>query len=134
MEKKFKDYKIPEEPQTYEEAVKIFRESQNDEMHKDARKGIYLRSGLTVGIGAAASLVYGFVNHDFSLAPYIMSAALTLGGGFLLPILDLKKIQKNAEVGKFSSDYSEEDIINEAKEYIKVYKQYMEEKIEGKKK
>lgn len=132
MEKKFKNYEIPDEPKTYEEAVKILKESHNDEMHKDAYKGIYLRSGVTVGIGAAASIICGLVNHDFSLAPYIMSTALTAGGAFLLPILDLKGMKKNAEKGEVFKQHTEEEVINEAKKYIEIYKDYVKSKTEGK--
>ena len=42
MNEKFKGYDIPEDPETYEEAVKILKDSQYDIIHQRAYKRLKL--------------------------------------------------------------------------------------------
>ena len=125
------DYKIPAEPETYEEAVKILKESHYDQMHKDAHREVYVRSGIAVGIGIAVALIVASIYRDFSIVPYILATTLLIGAAFLMPLLDLRAMRKNAEKGEVFQKYTEDEIMEEAKKYIRIYTEYVERKTKG---
>ena len=94
------DYKIPDEPKTYEEALKTLKESPYDVLHQKAYKSIKLRAVIIAGLGVAVCVVYGLATSDFRSTPYFIFATAVMSGIFLLPILDLKSNKKKIESGK----------------------------------
>lgn len=131
MNQKNQSYTIPKDPETYEEAVEILKDSQYDIIHQRAYEGLKKRARVAIAIGTAIAVLAAIAEQEFTLPVLIMAATGMVGGAFLLPMLDLKNSEKAFESGKVFEGVDEEEVINRAKKYLQLYREYAKEHGEG---
>ena len=124
MNEKFKEYNIPEDPKTYEEAVKIIKGMPHDEMNKEARNDLRLRAGLVIAFGTALSIVGGIGTELPAVTGAMLFNTAILSSPFWSALLKLKASDRKIESGKYFKTHSQEQIIKYAKIYLEKYREW----------
>ncbi len=134
MESKFKKYELPEEPKTYEEAVKILKNIPSDAIFQEAERKSKLKIGVITGAAALFGAISGLSASDPLLGFSAFGFAAMFNAPFLGLLADIKKRKNSFESGDYFRYNNPDKIMSDAKEYIKIYKHYLEnrEKKEGK--
>ena len=121
-------------PCSYEEAEQVMINMFHDEVHRDAVRNILLRGLVVGGIGVIASVISWIVDRDTMLFWTFFGVSCFMGILTMSPVIGMLIDAHNAKTGRMFQKIGREETIRSARNYVRNYNKYCEEKREKKRK